>query len=392
MATILAGLGRFAFKHRLAMVLAWLAILGGAIFAGLTAPAAPADDFSMPGTESQQTLALLQERFPGLIAENAEVRVVFVAPEGKQVTDEPYKSAIETAVAQLGEGGQTDRVDDPFESQAVSEDQTVAYATVTFDVAASGVNAQARADLDAAVDAARASGLTVEAGGDALAAGGPAGIAELVAIGLAAVILFITLGSLVAAGLPLVTALIGVAVSMLSLLAVSDAFGLSSTSTTLALMLGLAVGIDYALFVVARYREEREHGQPAVEAAAMAVGTAGSAVAFAGLTVVIALAGLTVVGMPMLTKMGLAAAAAVVVAVLIALTLVPAAIGFVPDKVLSHARLDGRAVPALSPTWATSQLQPTSMMRRPRRSRSSNRRFRPSATRTVGHGSCCAGR
>ncbi|MGV1005702.1 MAG: MMPL family transporter [Candidatus Nanopelagicales bacterium] len=336
MATILAGLGRFAFKHRLAMVLAWLAILGGAIFAGLTAPAAPPDDFSMPGTESQQTFELLQERFPGLIAESGEARVVFVAPDGEQVTAEPYKSAIDAAVAQLGEGGQVDRVDDPFESHAVSTDETAAYATVTYDVAAASVSADSRADLDAAVDTARASGLTVEAGGDALEAGGPAGIAELVAIGLAAVILLITLGSLVAAGLPLVTALIGVAVSMLSLLAVSDAFGLSSTSTTLALMLGLAVGIDYALFVVARYREERDHGLPASEAAAMAVGTAGSAVAFAGLTVVIALAGLTVVGMPMLTKMGLAAAAAVVVAVLIALTLVPAAIGFVPDKVLSR--------------------------------------------------------
>ncbi|GGN46098.1 hypothetical protein GCM10010109_80960 [Actinoplanes campanulatus] len=214
------------------MLLAWLTILGGAIFAGLTAPAAPADDFSMPGTESQQTFELLQERFPGLIAESAEARVVFVAPDGQQVTSEPYKSVIDTAVAQLGQGGQVDRVDDPFESHAVSDDKTAAYATVTFEVAASSVNADSRADLDAAAGTARASGLTVEAGGDALEAGGPAGIAELVAIGLAAVILFITLGSLVAAGLPLVTALIGVAVSMLSLLAVSDAFGLSSTSTT----------------------------------------------------------------------------------------------------------------------------------------------------------------
>jgi len=319
------------------MVLAWLAILGGAIFAGLTAPSALPDDFSMPGTESQQTFELLEERFPGLAAETAEARVVFVAPEGEQVTSEPFKSAITSAVTQLGEGEQVEQVDDPLESHAVSDDGSTAYATVAFDVPASGVTADSRADIEAAADTARSSGLTVEAGGDAIEAGGPTGIAELIAIGLAAVILLITLGSLVAAGLPLVTALIGVAVSMLSLLAVSDAFGLSSTSTTLALMLGLAVGIDYALFVVARYREERGRGLPANEAIAMAVGTAGSAVAFAGLTVVIALAGLTVVGMPMLTKMGLAAAAAVVIAVLVALTLIPAAIGFVPDKVLSRA-------------------------------------------------------
>lgn len=346
MATILARLGRFAFRHRMAMVLAWLAILGGAIFAGLTAPSPPPDDFSMPGTESQETFELLEERFPGLAAETAEARVVFVAPDGEQVTSEPFRSAITSAVTQLGQGDQIEQVADPFESHAVSEDGSVAYATVAFEVAPTSVSADSRADLEAAAETARASGLTVEAGGDALEAEGPTGIAELIAIGLAAVILLITLGSLVAAGLPLVTALVGVAISMLSLLAVSDAFGLSSTSTTLALMLGLAVGIDYALFVVARYREERGRGLPAAEAVAMAVGTAGSAVAFAGLTVVIALAGLTVVGMPMLTKMGLAAAAAVVVAVLIALTLVPAAIGFAPDKVLSRATR--RARPAES--------------------------------------------
>jgi RND superfamily putative drug exporter len=336
LATLLARIGRFAFKRRAWVGLAWIAVLAGSIFAGLSAPSAPDDDFSMPGTESQQSLDLLQDRFPGLIAETGEARVVFVAPDGKQVTAEPFRSAITSAVTQLGKGEQVDRVGDPFESQAVSEDGSAAYATVTFDVAASGVTADSRADVDAAADTARAAGLTVEAGGEALQAAGPTGVAELVAISLAAVILLITLGSLVAAGLPLLTALIGVAISMLSLLAVSAAFGLSTTTTTLALMLGLAVGIDYALFVVARYREERGRGLPAVDAMAMAVGTAGSAVTFAGLTVVIALAGLTVVGMPMLTKMGLAAAAAVVVAVLVALTLVPAAIGFLPDKVLSR--------------------------------------------------------
>ncbi|WP_410791835.1 MMPL family transporter [Kribbella sp. C-35] len=359
MATILAGLGRFAFRHRLSVVLAWLAILGGAIFSGLTAPAAPPDDFSMPGTESQQTFELMQERFPGLTAEAGGATMVFVAPEGRRVSAEPFKSTIETAVKRLAGGEQVATVGDPFESHAVSTDGSAAYASVTYKVPANEVTAASRAEIDAAAGGARAAGLTVDAGGDALEAAGPAGIAELIAIGLAAVILLITLGSLVAAGLPLLTALVGVAVSMLSLLAVSDAFGLSATSTTLALMLGLAVGIDYALFVVARYREERGRGLPAIDAVSLAVGTAGSAVAFAGLTVVIALAGLTVVGMPMLTKMGLAAAAAVVVAVLVALTLVPAVLGFVPQKVLSRsarrstlvgeeeAELD-RKVPALS--------------------------------------------
>jgi putative drug exporter of the RND superfamily len=164
--------------------------------------------------------------------------------------------------------------------------------------------------------------------------GGAGGAAELIGVAIAAVVLLVTFGSLAAAGLPLLTALIGVGVSMATILTLSDALGLSTTTGTLAMMLGLAVGIDYALFVVSRYREERANGRAPQEATALAVGTAGSAVVFAGLTVVIALAGLAVVGIPMLTKMGLAAAGAVVVAVLIALTLVPAFLGFWPNAVL----------------------------------------------------------
>ena len=353
MAAILARLGRLAFRRRLPTLFAWLAILAAAVVAGLTAPPSPADDFTMPGTESQATVELLQQRFPGLIGEAAEARVVFVAPAGEQVTSPRFKAAIESAVGQLAAGKQIADVADPFTSHAVSNDRSAAYTTISFDVPVASVTAASRAQIETVVDEARKSGLTTEAGGDALDAGGPAGIAELIAISLAAMILLITLGSVVAAGLPLLTAIIGVATSLLSLLAVSKAFGLSQTSTTLALMLGLAVGIDYALFVLARYREERGRGEPAIEAVSLAVGTAGSAVAFAGITVVIALAGLTVIGMPMLTKMGLAAAAAVVIAVLVALTLVPALIGFAPDKMLSRsarraaARGDDNELPVL---------------------------------------------
>ncbi|MGW0585783.1 MMPL family transporter, partial [Streptomyces sp. NPDC002920] len=175
-------------------------------------------------------------------------------------------------------------------------------------------------------------------GGTALAEQPAAGgSAEAIGIVLAALVLLITFGSLAAAGLPLLTAVIGVGVSMAAIIALGSTFGLSLTTGTLASMLGLAVGIDYALFVVSRYREERANGHAPSEAAGLAVGTAGSAVVFAGLTVVIALAGLSVVGVPMLTKMGLCAAGAVVVAVLVALTLVPALLGMWPDAVLSRA-------------------------------------------------------
>jgi putative drug exporter of the RND superfamily len=336
-ATLLARLGRFAFRRRGPVVVLWLLILAGAIVAGLTAPATPDDDFSVPGIESQTAFDLMRERFPGITADAGDATVVFVAPQGQRVTSAPYKSAIESAVRQLAEGDQVAMADDPFEANAVSGDGSAAYARLMYTVKASGVTDASRAEIDAAATVARRAGLTVEAGGSAMEAGGGGGVAEIIAIALAALILLITFGSLVAAGLPLLTALLGVAVSMMTILAVGDALGLSATTGTMALMLGLAVGIDYALFVVSRYREERSRGRSAAEAVGLAAGTAGSAVAFAGLTVVIALAGMAVIGVPMLTKMGLAAVAAVVVAVLVALTLVPAVLGFVPDRVLSRS-------------------------------------------------------
>jgi len=345
-ATLLARLGRFAFRRRGPVVVVWLLILAGAVLAGLTAPATPDDDFSVPGIESQTAFDLMRERFPGMTADAGDATVVFVAPQGQRVTTAPYRSAIESAVRQLAEGGQVAMADDPFQAGAVSRDGSAAYARLMYTVKASGVTDASRAEIDAAAQVARQAGLTVEAGGSAMEASGGGGVAEIIAIALAALILLITFGSLVAAGLPLLTALLGVAVSMMTILAVGDALGLSATTGTMALMLGLAVGIDYALFVVSRYREERGRGLPAADAVSLAAGTAGAAVAFAGLTVVIALAGMAVIGVPMLTKMGLAAVAAVVVAVLVALTLVPAVLGFVPEKVLSRSARRGQSAEA----------------------------------------------
>jgi RND superfamily putative drug exporter len=149
-----------------------------------------------------------------------------------------------------------------------------------------------------------------------------------------AVVLAITFGSLVAAGLPLLTAIIGVGLGLAALLTVSHWVQLSSTAPVLALMLGLAVGIDYALFIISRHRHELMRGVEPEEAAGIAGGTAGSAVVFAGLTVLIALAGLSVVGIPFITVMGLAAAGTIAAAVLIALTLLPALLGFAGHKVI----------------------------------------------------------
>ncbi|WP_034215722.1 MMPL family transporter [Actinoplanes subtropicus] len=344
MAILLDRLGRMAFRWRWLVAAFWVAVLACVGYAATQAPKAAGDGFTMPGIESQKAFDLMEQRFPGADAQSATARVVFVARDGQQLTSAADRAVIEKLVAEAGAGTQVATVADPFRTGAVSQDQATAFATVTFTARAADLTGASKQHLSDAIGRARSSGLTVEVGGDALAtqpaAGGPA---EGIGIAVAALVLLVTFGSLVAAGLPLLTAVLGVGIGMSGILALGHALGLSETTGTLATMLGLACGIDYALFVVSRYREERGKGRQAREAAGLAAGTAGSAVVFAGLTVIIALAGLSVVGIPMLTRMGLAAAGAVAIAVLICLTLVPALLGFWPDAVLSRKARRGVA-------------------------------------------------
>ncbi|MCX3292491.1 MMPL family transporter [Streptomyces sp. NEAU-H22] len=334
MATLLYKLGRLAFRRRGTMALLWVLIFIGAIFAAASAPPLPADTFTMPGTETQKAYDLLKDKFPTLSADGAKARVVVRAPAGKKLSDPGEKRKVDALVADLDRAPEVVSVVDPFEGQAVSKDGTTGFASVAYEVGATRVSPEAHEALTKAVEDARGSGLTVEMGGDAVPPSQTMGSGEIIGLAVSAVVLFITFGSLLAAGMPLLTAIMGVGVGICGIVTLGSTLGLSSTTSTLALMLGLAVGIDYALFILSRYRAEIAEGREREEAAGRAVGTAGSAVVFAGLTVVVALAGLAVVNVPMLTKMGLAGAATVVVAVLIAITLVPALLGFAPVKVL----------------------------------------------------------
>ncbi|MEV0641060.1 MMPL family transporter [Streptomyces sp. NPDC050619] len=334
MATFLYKLGRLAFRRRHFVALIWVALLTLAGVGAASAPAAGTTSFSIPGTEAQKAFDLLEQRFPGGSADGATGRIVFKAPEGQKMTDADNKATVMKTVDELRDGSEVASVTDPFTTNAVSKDGTVAYTSVKYDVPGMELKDATRDALEAAADQAQATGLTVDVGGDALQAGAEPGAAgEIVGIAIAAVVLVITLGSLVAAGLPLLTAIIGVGIGVSTITALAKALDLGDTTSTLALMIGLAVGIDYALFIVSRYRSELAEGRDREEAAGRATGTAGSAVVFAGLTVVIALAGLAVVNVPMLTKMGLAAAGTVVVAVLIALTMIPALLGYAGRKV-----------------------------------------------------------
>lgn len=213
---------------------------------------------------------------------------------------------------------------------------------MTYKVAQADVSEAAKDALHKVADEGDKAGLTVSVGGTAVKEKATTGPTELIGIAVAAVVLVITFGSLAAGGLPLLTAIFGVAMAMLSITIATHLWNLSSSAPTLALMLGLAVAIDYALFIVSLYRNELKDGQDPEEAVGRALGTAGSAVVFAGLTVIIALAGLSVIGVRMMTDIGLSAAFAVAIAVLIALTLLPAMLGFAGKRITKGRLKTGR--------------------------------------------------
>ncbi|MER0446261.1 MMPL family transporter [Streptomyces sp. Edi4] len=364
MATFLYRLGRFAFRRRRYVALVWVALLALAGFGAASATTATSSSFSIPGTEAQRAFDLLKERFPNQTADGATARVVFKAPAGQKMADPANKAAVEKTVAGLKSGSdQVAKVTDPFAAGGVSHSGqgSVAYIQVSYKANAMQLTDATRDALKKSGEDAKKAGLTVEIGGDALQAMPETGAGEIVGVVIAGLVLVITFGSLVAAGLPLLTALIGVGIGVSTITALANVLDLGSTTSTLAMMIGLAVGIDYALFIVSRYRAELAEGREREEAAGRAVGTAGSAVVFAGLTVVIALVGLAVVNIPMLTKMGVAAAGTVVIAVLIALTLIPALLGFAGKRVLgrkarkAHERGEraADAKPNMGTRWAS---------------------------------------
>jgi RND superfamily putative drug exporter len=334
MAHLLSRIGAFAHRRRLAVVLVWLAVLvaggvGAATLAGETS-----NSFSIPGQESTVAQELITEEFG---AGGATVDVAVATPEGGTLTDPRNAAAVGSLVETLGGLPGVVSASDPLDPAAprMNADATIGYSTVTYGGLVEDVTDEQRTALLDAVADAGTGDLTVEATGQALEAGAPhMGVGEVIGVVLAVVILALTYGSLVVAGMNLLTAVVGVGVGVLGITITTGFLDLSSTTSALAGMLGLAVGIDYALFIISRYRQELLRGADVGTAIAVATGTAGSAVVTAGLTVVIALLGLSVVGIPFLTQMGVAAAATIVVAVLVALTLVPAALGFLGTRAL----------------------------------------------------------
>ncbi|MDP9220600.1 MAG: MMPL family transporter [Actinomycetota bacterium] len=358
MAHLLHRLGAFAVRRRRAVLVGWLLsfIVLGALAMGFKG--AFSSDFSIPGTESQRAAELVAERIPGANADAAVGRVVFAAPAGQSLQTAARKAAVEASVAVLGKADKVASATDPFAARTISKDGRIAYADLQFTVGTRDVTATETDAIAAATQSARRAGIQVEYGGAAAPTASEAPIGEVLGVVVALLVLTVTFGSLLAAGLPLLTGILGVAVGALGILLASGFTNLADTTVTLAVMLGLAVGIDYTLFILSRHRTQVKDGMTIEASIAKAVGTAGSAVVFAGATVVISLVALAVTGVPFLAQMGIAAAATVAVAVLLSLTFVPALLAVagrraVRGKTFSHELHDTEAGerPTLGARW-----------------------------------------
>ncbi|KQM81142.1 MMPL family transporter [Agromyces sp. Leaf222] len=347
MSTLLYSLGRWSFRHPWRVLVSWLLLLviaGGAfaLFGKGTS-----NSFSIPGTEAQAGLEQLNRSFPA--ASGTSAQFIVVAPDGQSVEDAPFTTEIEQTISDIEGLDGVLAVTDPYDEMVtglISDDETAALVRLQFDGQATDVPESTKVELHEMTDdlgATLPEGSQVVLGGDLFAVSVP-GITLTEGVGLliALFVLIVTFRSIAMAGLPLASAIIGVALS-LSLIMLSTAFAtISSTTPLLALMLGLAVGIDYALFIMARHQDQVRAGEDPEESAARATGTAGSAVVFAGITVLIALIGLGFANIPFLTVMGIAAAVSVAIAVLVAITLTPAFLGFVKGRVVGWKRRESR--------------------------------------------------
>lgn len=332
-ANFLYRLGRGSFRHRGRVVSIWAVLFIALLAAVGVMGVAPSSSLSIPGTDSQRAIDALKSQFPA--AAGAAGTVVVRAPAGQNLMT-PENQAVVAGLVQVASAQPgVVAVTNPFEMMSISPDATTALINVQYLSSGDALSSEERAAYEGIGNQAPP-GWQVAAGGEPLISVPKVSAAEVIGVVIALVVLIITFGSLVAAGMTMLNALIGVGVGMMGILLVGHAVPLNDVTPILALMLGLAVGIDYSLFISSRYRHNVALGLDRAEAAGRAVGTAGSAVVFAGLTVVIALAGLSVVGIPFLTSMGLAAAGTVAVAVLVAVTLLPALLSFTGDLVLSR--------------------------------------------------------
>ncbi|MFI9613010.1 MMPL family transporter [Streptomyces sp. NPDC052023] len=332
-------MARWCYRHRLVVLVLWVGALFGLGFTATTAGTDYANVFSLPNTDSKRAYDLMEKAFPESAGDTDTV--VWKVEEGT-VRDAEVRSRIEPALAGIGRMDGVGQVAGPYAGERgaaqISRDGRIAYAQITFTEQANAVPMELIEDVVQSAQRAERDGLQVELGGQAIARTQepPTGTAELVGIAAAAIVLFLAFGSLFAMLLPIVVAIFGVGTGMLSTMLLSHATNVPDVAPLLGSLIGLGVGIDYALFIVTRHRRGILRGTKPEEAAVTALNTSGRAVLFAGGTVCIALAGMLVMNLRFLDGVVIATSLTVVFSVLAAVTLLPALLGLLGMRVLSR--------------------------------------------------------
>jgi putative drug exporter of the RND superfamily len=320
----LARLARACALHPKRTIALWVALLVLAVGSSAAFGGRLVNELTIPGSETQQATDLLKGTFSSNSGDSAIV--VFTSEQG--LLNDSARVGISAAREAAAEVPHVVSVGDAYAQQAggISKDGSIGFVDARFDTAASKVELADVEQLEDSVDeAVVGSGLTVEYGGDVPNAVAPeSGSSEVIGLGAAIVVLLLVLGTAVAMSMPILLALtaVGIGTSVLGIAA--NFTSLNTVTPILAVMLGLGVGIDYALFIVTRFRQSLAEGEESVDAATTAVATAGRAVVFAGTTVAISISGLAIIGLDFVTKLGLGAASTVVISVFAAISLLPA--------------------------------------------------------------------
>ncbi|MFF7564869.1 MMPL family transporter [Streptomyces pseudovenezuelae] len=334
----MAALARWCVRRRLVVVLLWLLALGGVSAGAVVAGSAYSNDYEVPGTESGRATQLLQDGFPRLGGDSDTV--VWHVTSGS-VRDADVGQTMTATLDRVADLPGVATVVGPYDDSGtgrISADGHTAYATVTFDHSAEEIDAsEAKALVDTAKDA-EADGLQVELGGSAVALTESSGshVAEIVGVLVAAVVLFLAFGSLAASLLPIATALVSVGTAYAGIVLLGHAMTVADFAPMLGMLIGLGVGIDYALFIVTRHRRGLKRGLSVAESVENAVSTTGRAVVFAGATVCIALLGMLILRLGFLNGVAIAASLTVVLTVAASVTLLPALLSLIGMRALSR--------------------------------------------------------
>jgi RND superfamily putative drug exporter len=334
----MAGIARWCFRRRYVVVLLWVAVLAGLGAISQAAGTAYSNSFSLPGTDSSKALDLLKSAFP---AQAGDSDTIVWRVSAGSVRDPQVQQSITAMLDKVADASSVAAVRSPYAAGGaaqISPDGRTAYATVNLKGLAQEVPKADVENVISLAESARTDNVAVELGGNAIRQVNKVStsVSEVVGVVAAAVVLLIAFGSLLSMLLPLVTAIVSLVVSILSIGLLSHVITMNDIAPTLAVLIGLGVGIDYALFIVSRHRSGLKAGLTAEEAAVRALNTSGRAVIFAGLTVCVAMLGMLVLRLSFLTGIGIAAAVMVLISVAAATTLLPAMLGIIGHRVLSR--------------------------------------------------------